>query len=171
VSLHFKLIIPLLDNSITKNNLSTKAGFVDAFSADINRPYLDNHIFLLYAYNVLTNEAFDTYKKLKSAKGLYGVYKFKIKGIPFIMFAFTITNKTIKNIMSGAVALSDVEKMRVFAFWNLQDSDINRYMLNSTYAWNSKFVNNVIPEEDYQPDTEIFWDKKSGALQYRSVPL
>ena len=87
------------------------------------------------------------------------------------MFAFTITNKAIKNIMSGAVALSDAEKMRVIAFWNLQDSDINRYMLNPTYAWTSKFVNNVIPEEDYQPDIEIFWDKKSGALQYRSVPL
>lgn len=87
------------------------------------------------------------------------------------MFAFTITNKTIKNIMNGAVALSDAEKMRVIAFWNLQDSDINRYMLNPIYVWNSKFVNNVIPEEDYRPDTEIFWDKKSGALQYRSVPL
>lgn len=171
MSLQFKLIIPLLDETITKDDLSDKTGFIGAYSEDINHPYLDNHIFLLYAHNCLTNEAFATWKKLKKSKNLYGTYKFNIDGIPFIMFAFTITNKSIKNVMSDSVSLNDSERMRVIAFWNLQDEDVNKYMLNPLYAMYSKFVNNVIPEMDYEPELETFWDEKSGTLQYRSAPL
>lgn len=166
MSLHFKLIIPLLDNAITKADLSEKAGFVGAYSEDINRPYLDNHIFLLYAYNVLTNEAIETWKKLKEARNLYNVYKFKIKNIPFIMFAFTIINKSIKHIIYDSIALNKNEKMRIISFWNLQDADINRYMLNPKCVMYNKFVNNVIPEQDYEPELEVYWDEKSGVLLY-----
>lgn len=166
MSLHFKLIIPLLDNVITKADLSEKAGFVGAYSEDINRPYLDNHIFLLYAYNVLTNEAIETWKKLKEARNLYNVYKFKIKNIPFIMFAFTIINKSIKYIIYDSIALNENEKMRIISFWNLQDADINRYMLNPKCVMYNKFVNNVIPEQDYEPELEVYWDEKSGVLLY-----
>lgn len=171
MSIHFKLIVPLLDSIITKDDLSEKTGFIGAYSKDINRPYLDNHVFLLYAYNVLTNEAFKTWNKLRSSKNLYSVYKFKVKGVPFIMFAFTIIGKSIKNIMNDSPALSKEERMRIISFWNLQDVDINEYMLNPLYVIYSKFVNNVVPEEDYEPEVETFWNEKSGALQYRSVPL
>lgn len=73
--------------------------------------------------------------------------------------------------MNNACALSDSDKMRIFAFWNLTDADVNRYMLNPLYVMYNKFVNNVIPEEDYKPKLEVYWDKKSGTLQYRSAPL
>lgn len=171
MSLQFKLIIPLLDEQITKKDISPTAGFVDAYSEDINRPYLDNHIFLLYASSVLTNESFETEKKLSSSKNLYGKYKIYIGNTYFILFAFTIINKSIKSIMNNACALSDNDKMRIFAFWNLTDADVNRYMLNPLYVMYSKFVNNVIPEEDYKPKFKVYWDKKSGTLQYRSAPL
>ena len=171
MSLQLKLIIPLLDESITLEDLSDKAGFVDAYSEDINHPYMDNHIFLVYAANVLTNESFETEQKLKSSKNLYSRYKFTLSGIPFIVFAFTIINKNIKNIMCNSTALTDKERMRVITFWNLTDADVNRYMLNPLYVMYSKFVNNVIPEEDYKPKLEVYWDEKSGTLQYRSAPL
>lgn len=166
MSLQFKLIIPLLDEQITRKDISPAAGFIDAYSEDINRPYLDNHIFLLYASSVLTNESFETEKKLSSSKNLYGKYKIYIGNTYFILFAFTIINRSIKDIMNNACALSNTDKMRVITFWGLTDADVNRYMLNPLYVMYSKFVNNVIPEEDYKPEFKVYWDKKSGTLQY-----
>ena len=43
-----KLIIPLLDDNIVLEDVSEESGFVNAYTDDINKPFYDNHIFLLY---------------------------------------------------------------------------------------------------------------------------
>lgn len=48
MQLQFKIIIPLIDPNISKEDLSPEAGLIDVYSSDINRPWLDHHIFLLY---------------------------------------------------------------------------------------------------------------------------
>lgn len=171
MSLHYKLIIPLIDNGIKLSDLSAQSGFVNIFSEDINRPYLDNHIFLLYSSTVLTNEAFEREARFKTLKSYYNMYEVEIGGMAFVLYAFVILNKSIKNIMSGSVTLSIDDKNRINAFWNLSDRDVNTYMLNPLYVMYSKFVNNVVPEEDYRPDNLILENEKRGAFLVRSAPL
>ena len=170
MSIAYKLIIPLLDENLTIQDISPEAGFIDIYSEDINRPYLDNHIFLLYDMSN-TKEAFEANLKMKSMKNLYGVYKVKINNVDYTLYAFTITSKTIKNIKCNAFVLSDKEKMRIFAFWNFTDFDINAFMLNPLSVLRICFVSSIVPEEDYTSSCELIYDEKSGALHYRNVPL
>ena len=166
-----KLIIPLLDENITLDDISAEAGFIGIYSEDINRPYLDNHIFLLYDLANTTTKAYVRDKKLRSSKYLYGVYNVKIIGNEFVMYVFNIVSNTIKNIKRNAFVFTDKEKMRIFTFWNFTDSDINSFLLNPLYFIGIGFVRAVVPEEDYKPSYELVYDKKSGALHYRNVPL
>lgn len=166
-----KLIIPLLDENITLDDISPEAGFVNIYSEDINRPYLDNHIFLLYDLTNTTTKAYVRNQKLRSSKSLYDVYNINISGNEFILYAFTITSTTIKNIKRNAFIFSDKEKMRIFSFWNFTDSDINAFLLDPLYFMSIGFVSSVVPEEDYKESCELTYDEKSGALQYRNVPL
>ncbi len=51
-----KLMIPLLDKNIRKEDLTKEAGFVDAYVFDKNRPAIDNCIFLMYDLSKTTKE-------------------------------------------------------------------------------------------------------------------
>lgn len=163
-----KLIIPLLDETLTKEDISPEAGFLSIYSDDINRPYLDNHIFLLYDINIDTTISYDRNKKLSESKNLYKKYTVTIKGFPMTLYVFTITSKAIKNIQQNVFNMSDQERMRIFRFWNMTDSDINAFMLNQLYLLNVKFVRKAIPEEDYKEPYSVW--QKSGALGI-SAPL
>ena len=65
------MIIPLIDESFTTDDFSKEAGFIDAFDTDINKPYLDNHIFLMYDPNVKT-------RILEAVKALFQLESHKI---------------------------------------------------------------------------------------------
>lgn len=164
------MIIPLLDDKITLQDISTEAGFIDAYSADINRPYLCDNIFLLYSPKLNTEESIERNERFKSLSSLYNRYEIYINGNYLILYVFTI-NKAIKSIINDSLMLSKKDVMRIIAFWNLTDADINSYMLDPLYVMYNKFVEKVVPEEDYRPEFELQWNEKSGALQYRSAPL
>lgn len=166
-----KLIIPLLDENITLDDISPEAGFIGVYSEDINRPYLDNHIFLLYDAVNTTTKAYVRNQKLRSSKYLYGVYNVNIVGNEFILYAFNIVSRTIKNIKRNAFVFTDNERLRIFKFWNFTDVDINKFLLDPLYFMSIGFVRAVVPEEDYKPSCELVYDEKSGALHYRNVPL
>ena len=91
----YKLIIPLLDKNLTLEDISPEAGFIDVFSEDINKPYLDNHIFLLYDLTNTSAKAYSRNKKLESSKKLYDKYIITISGNEFIVYVF-IASRTIK---------------------------------------------------------------------------
>ena len=65
MSLQMKLIIPLLDKSLTKEDISPEAGFVDAYNYDINRPALENCVFLMYDAYTRTPESNRRYGKFE----------------------------------------------------------------------------------------------------------
>ena len=85
-----KLIIPLLDDNITREDVSPNSGFVGIYTEDINKPYLDNHIFLLYDSEVNTIEAMNRHKKFKL---LDDIYKNCVTA--------TYTNDSIENIKTA----------------------------------------------------------------------
>ena len=48
-----KLIIPLLDDKFTSFIVSDKAGFINAYTWNKNKPYIDNCIFLMYDATII----------------------------------------------------------------------------------------------------------------------
>lgn len=162
-----KFIIPLLDKKITLEDISEEVGFCGMATMDVNRPYYDNHIFLVYSM-VMTNKAIAVRKKLASLDNLYSKIDCRIQGKPCRIFCFPIIGKTIINLMSNIIAPNDNELIQIYKFWNFNDSDINNYMVNNTYL-PELFKESIVPEFDYSPKFEF--DEKGQALIYQCPPF
>ena len=67
-----KLIIPLLDDNIVLEDVSEESGFVNAFTDDINKPFYDNHIFLLYK-SVDTIESLRRFQKFNKLTTIHNI--------------------------------------------------------------------------------------------------
>lgn len=150
MSYHLKFILPLLDNEITVEDLSPKAGFVDAFTDDINRPYLDNHIFLLYVANLNVKESYNRTIKFKSLKSLYNVIDVRIKGVLCKLYTFCITNPAINYITKNLFMLSNADKLRILTFWKSKDTDVNEFFVNNIDTIIHSFNKSSVPEWDYE---------------------
>ena len=156
MSRHFKAIIPLLGESITMDDIDTKKGFRGMFSYDINRPYLDNHVFLVYS-RVTTGTSIERDKRLKSLFCFYNRKVIKIKGISFLCYCFVCYKPSIKAILSNKWCISDSDKLRIFKFWDFTDDSINDYMLHpSDILFSETYEPVVIPEWDYVEEYEDF---------------
>lgn len=149
MSLQEKMIIPFLDENLTIHDLYDVPGFVGLYFNDINRPYLDKHVFLLFSFDSLSSESIDRWSKLKKLKCVYSTRTVKIKGKMYDIFTFPIINQTIRNIINHNYILSDEQKIRIFKFWEFKDIDVNNYMLNGQIPFH--FEEKTIPEEDLTP--------------------
>lgn len=160
MSIPYKLIIPLLDDSITKEDVKEENGFIGIYNTDMNRPQLTNHIFLLYDYNT-DSEGVKRYHKLKKSPYLYDWDVVMIKHKPYLLYSFAILNKSVKNIMKNNFFITRNDKFRIYKFWDYKDEDINDYII--TQRIKETFKDSVVPETDWKPDiTDIFKHKKTG---------
>lgn len=150
MSLPEKMIIPFLDEELTVYDLYNTPGFEGLYLHDINRPYLDNHVFLLFSFDSLSSASIDRWSKLKKMKCVYATRTVKIKGKLYDIFTFPIMNNQIRNILKGNFVLSDKDKLRIFKFWNFTDDDVNKYMLTGSIP--ISFEEKTIPEEDLSPN-------------------
>lgn len=155
----YKFILPLLSDKLTLDDISIESGFCGMATKDINRPYLDNHIFLIYAMD-MTNKAIAIRKKLASLD-IHNKIDCRIKGKPYRIFCFPIIGRTIPTLMSNIIGLTANETLQVYKFWKFTDDDINKKMIDITYC-PQLFKESVIPEFDYSPD--IKFDKEGRAL-------
>ena len=158
-----KFILPLLDKGLSLEDISEDVGFCGMATYDPNRPYLDNHIFLIYSM-VMTNKAIAVRKKLASL-GIYNKIDCRIKGNPYRIFCFPIIGKSILNLTSNVIGLSDSELMQVYKFWGFTDSEINKYMLNNQYM-PELFKELKVPEFDFSPKDLLKFDEKGWALDF-----
>ena len=67
-----KLIVPLLDDNIVLEDVSEESGFVNAYTDDINKPFYDNHIFLLYK-SVDTIESLRRFQKFNKLTTIHNI--------------------------------------------------------------------------------------------------
>lgn len=163
-----KFIIPLLDSRITLDDISEDVGFCGMATYDPNRPYLDNHIFLIYSME-MTNKAIAVRKKLASLD-IHNKIDCRIQGNPYRVFCFPIIGKSILNLMSNVISLSENELLQVYKFWNFNDSEINKYMVNNMYI--PEFFKELkVPEFDYSPKDFIKFDEKGWTLDYQCSPF
>ena len=93
-----KLIIPLLDDNILLEDVSEESGFVNAYTDDINKPFYDNHIFLLYK-SVDTIESLRRFQKFNKLTTIHNIRYITINNEHYIVYTFVKINKDINNIL------------------------------------------------------------------------
>lgn len=150
MSYHLKFVVPLLDDEITAGDLTPEAGFVDAYSDDINRPYLDHHIFLLYVANLDSKPSYDRTIKFKNLKSLYNVLDVRIKGVLCKLYTFCITDPAITYITKNLFSLSDANKLKILKFWKASDDDVNEFFVKNIDTTIHSFNRTSVPEWDYE---------------------
>lgn len=116
-TLSTRYILPFLFEE--KELFCDKYCFVNAYIGDINRPYLDNHIFLLFEYNT---EVYDKVNNtIKSNKYYFDTKFITIDNILYLEYIFVIppiNAEAIKVIKDGYYTnLSSETKLIIISFW------------------------------------------------------
>lgn len=150
MSLQEKMIIPLLDNEITKEDILSSS-FSGFYNYDVNNPQLDNNIFLLFKYK-LNNESVLRDKRFLKSPNLYKSEFVTINKDHYVLYTFVISNMSIKHIMDNSMILSDKDLIKIYKFWNFCDEDINKYCI--TNKVNNIFKDSKVPEFDFTPNWE-----------------
>lgn len=146
-----KLAIPLLHPDITKKDIDECSGFVEAYFEDKNKPYLTNHLFLMYDIESKQPNVATCFYKLQHLNNRYGTRVVSIKGKQYIVYYFTI-DKTIRNLRDGNIILSVAQKQRILDFWGHSDAWVtNNVLLGTMYEHPEPLV---LPEEDWAPEED-----------------
>ena len=162
MSIHNKLIIPLIGSNLTIEDISPNTGFAGIYTLDINKPFLTNHVFLLYK-KVATKEAKTTKEKLLKLPTLYSKRTISLNGILYNLYCFICT-KSINLIKDNAhIILGKTEKTQIGKFWQFLDTDVTDYLLGFSHI-SKNFKDTVVPEEDCSPKDFLTYDEKRGAL-------
>lgn len=151
MSTQIKLILPLLDESITKDDFSKEAGFIDGYTYDKNQPSLLSHIFLLYDGESRTYKKAITYEKLRKLKSLYSCRNVRIGGRSCVLFTITVIDSKLKKLLKGIPSFEKDDVVKSLKFWDLNEDDVNCILLGIDPLL--RIDNTSVPEEDYSfPD-------------------
>lgn len=142
----YKIIIPLIDENISLNDVQDDT-FVDCYLEDKNRPFLDNHIFLMYKWG--DEKSTKVFYKFRDIKSFYGYKITYINGESYIIYAFT-SNVNIKHLCNGNILLGTLLKLRILRFWQFTDKWITFNIMRGTIMCDPP--SNILPEEDYIED-------------------
>lgn len=144
---------------IFENNkiLSDKYGFINAYIQDINRPFLEDKICVLFKYTPKTNIELDTIAK--NNPYFYDHKELHINGELYDEYIYVIPpeNKiTIDEIINGyAYGITYKNKAKIIAFWNDFNSKHMEELLRSDLEIDfgkTKSLHELkefVPEEDY----------------------
>lgn len=144
-----KLIIPLLDDNIVLEDVSEESGFVNAFTDDINKPFYDNHIFLLYK-SVDTIESLRRFQKFNKLTTIHNIRYITINNEHYIVYTFVKINKDINNILKCGQCFNPKNSLEINNFWKNIDNDLFQRLFIPQYEY-SKDIKDILPEEDYYP--------------------
>lgn len=144
------MIIPLLDPTITKDDISEEAGFVDGYLYDINRPSLTDNVFLMYRTHTNDIKAVRREEKFNKSPYIRSIRYVRIHDEMYVIYTFVILNKDIRSLKLGRPLSTVKNTFRILSFWHGNDSTVNKAIVwpNESYTVQTEGV----PEEDYVPD-------------------
>lgn len=144
-----KLIIPLIDNSISVNEV-TSDKFIGVFTEDINMPGLD-YIYLVYLYDMndlhssISDNSIDVVRRIGDK--LYHIIK------------FPRCSPDLKKILSGNYnMLSNEGISKIYNFWKDFDPETANFPLSKVISAEKYY--RCIPEEKFIP----LLQRKPGGL-------
>lgn len=147
MSLQAKMILPFLDNDITKEDVSSDSGFVNMYMYNKNNPELDEHVFLLYEGTNLTEKNADVFSRFNDMKGLYSFKNVRINDHSYRLYTFSLTSPMLKLLFNKGIPPMHLEdRVKILKFWNVSDEEINKCVLGNRAINVDK---TSVPEYDY----------------------
>lgn len=123
--------ICLLDDKITYDDIGPESGLVDAYFYDMDRPFLDNHIFLMYDPECKDKYVSSAIYRMAQMDSFYNKRVIYVMGKPYYIYAYTLS-PTIKKLKNGIVDCSSKEKTRMVNFWKDNDAWIVNNVFSGT---------------------------------------
>lgn len=160
MSTQIKLIIPLLNKNIKKTHLTERAGFVNAYTWDKNRPFLDNHIFLLYDDSIRTEDSSKRFYEFSKMDSLYDMKYIYINNHMYVLYIFNIIDSDIKYFLKGLRHKKDSTFARILQFWGGDDISILKYLNKTLTAYCC--TGESVPEEDFTVTLDEFRKSKKN---------
>lgn len=134
-----------------KTIITNYYGFINAFVEDINKPWLDNHIFILYKTSSIIPSL---EKEFKQNKYYYDTQNIVIDNVFYTKFIFIIPKEykiLIKGLKDNKLTnILPSDKLKILKFWNCLDfKNIEKLLENiNSFDNNSIKIPEIIPEED-----------------------
>lgn len=144
-----KLIVPLLDDNLVLDDVCEASGFINAFTDDINKPFYDNHIFLLYK-SIDTKESLNRFQKFNQLETIHNKRYITINKEHYIVYTFIKKDKNINNILKSGQCFNPKDSLLINNFWKDIDADMFQRLFTPHYEY-SKKIKEILPEEDYYP--------------------
>lgn len=141
----------LLDDKITFDDIGPESGLVDAYFYDADRPFLDNHIFLMYDPRNKGDKVSSAMYRMKKLDSFYNCRIIYVHKKPYYVYTYT-TSSAIKNLKNGVVHCSQKEKLRMINFWKWNDPWIVNNVLSGTKVIDKD--DSVLPLDDGNFDYE-----------------
>lgn len=158
-----RYILPFIFDSNKLFNDNYK--FINAYVSDINRPYLDNHIFVLFEYDTVIYNSID--KCMKDNKYFYDNKLISINNVLYSEYIFVIPNEyksvvhTIKDGYYNIITSDSKEK--IISFWKDKSLSYLKHLLevkNCLLEYESlEEKNEIVGEEDPPQDENSFWQR------------
>ena len=151
MSTQMKLIIPLIDPNITKEDLSEKAGFVDAYLYDINRPSLTDNVFLMYRTDTNDKSAIHREEKFKDSPYVRSKTFIHVNDVCYVIYAFNIITQDVRLLKRGLPVSTIKNNSRILSFWEGKDDAVNKAILWTSEPYSVQ--TQTVPEADYYPSS------------------
>lgn len=151
-------IAPLCDSNLTWRDLTVESGFVNAYTSDKNRPYLEDKVFFVYDSSVNTRESLDRYCKFKKLDTIYNTKYITIKNKHYIVYAFSNPKyrKDINRLKSSGKAFSLDAKLEINRFWaNVPVPELGMRLFYPHYRYGES-IEVELPEEDYYSYLDLY---------------
>jgi len=126
-----KLLIPILNIGITKNDLTKECGLIDVYTRNTNNTSdMDDHLYFLYDAENINEKSQDVFYKFLKSPVLYSFDNIKIKDHMYRLYTLSVFGKTALKLYRNAVPpISLEDQVRILKFWNLEDEEINKCVL------------------------------------------
>ncbi len=147
MSTSLKLMLPLTKYPITMDMVSEETGFINAFTYDMNNPWLENRIFLMYEFDMSTRKKAIRFEKMKRLGLCSNIYKIKNK--LYQIYTLPYTNEDlITSERIGYMCIDEPDsKYKILSFWKNTQDDVTDFILGTKKQ--QKFDKTSVPEKDY----------------------
>lgn len=151
MSTYLKVLIPMLDPLLKKEDLTKESGFVDAYIFDKNRPYIENSVFLMYDLSAANKISNEREYRMRSCKNVSNSLIEYIGGKAYKIYTFPLIGSDIKKVFKGFKPSSMEGAARVLGFWSGTDESVNMTMLDRSVT--KMYLDwKTVPEFDYRPE-------------------
>lgn len=144
-------IVPLIDDNITLTDLSVESGFVNAYTEDIDRPYLEDKVFLLYDSSVNTKESLARSKKFSQLDTIHHKKYLKINKKHYTLYCFNLVKykRDILSLRSVGKAERPEASLEINRFWcSMTVPDLVNRLFLSFYTY-GEGIKAALPPSDY----------------------